>query len=76
PVNIFYFIINPAHFGQSVENLYYLLSLFHNGICALYLMENGEPMIYLCEPPMSEDCMAGISRWEMVVEVNMGTWRV
>jgi hypothetical protein len=47
PVNIFRFIINLSHFGQSVENLYYLSSLFHNGICAFELTEDREPVI--CE---------------------------
>ncbi|KAG2126863.1 Non-structural maintenance of chromosome element 4 [Suillus bovinus] len=75
PVNIFRFIINPAHFGQSVENMYYLSFMFHNGICALEVMENGEPMIYLCERPTSQDCAAGVSRREMIMEFDMATWR-
>ncbi|KAG2088291.1 Nse4 C-terminal-domain-containing protein [Suillus cothurnatus] len=66
PVNIFRFIINLSHFGQSVENLYYLSSLFHNGICAFELTEDREPVIYRID---------GVSQWELVFEFDMGTWR-
>jgi hypothetical protein len=44
PVNLFRFIINPNHFGQSVENLYYMSCLFHEGICGFKITEDGEPI--------------------------------
>jgi hypothetical protein len=47
PINLFSFIINPNHFGQLVENLYYLSCLFHKGICGFKITEDGEPII--CE---------------------------
>jgi hypothetical protein len=50
PLNLFRFFINPSHFGQSVENLYYLSFLFCDDLCALQLTDNNEPI--LCEQPV------------------------
>jgi hypothetical protein len=50
PLNLFRFFINPFHFGQSVENLYYLSFLFRDGLCTLELTDSNEPI--LCEQPV------------------------
>ncbi|KAG2758131.1 hypothetical protein P692DRAFT_20710282, partial [Suillus brevipes Sb2] len=47
PVNLFRFIINPLHFSQSVENLYYLSFLFCNGLCGFHMSDTNESI--LCE---------------------------
>jgi hypothetical protein len=48
PLNMFQFIINPESFGQSVENMYYLSLLFHDGVCGLRMTEYGEPLVCAC----------------------------
>lgn len=48
PVNMFRFIVNPNHFGQSVENMYYLSCLFCQGICRFKIVEDSEPIICEC----------------------------
>jgi hypothetical protein len=50
PLNLFRFFINPSHFGQSVENLYYLSFLFRDGLCTLELTDSNKPI--LCEQPV------------------------
>ncbi|KIP04186.1 hypothetical protein PHLGIDRAFT_109922 [Phlebiopsis gigantea 11061_1 CR5-6] len=73
-INIFRFIINPNDFGQSVENLFYLSFLIRDGKCALDI-EDGEPKIFMCEPPTAEDYGEGLKKHQMVMELDMATWR-
>lgn len=47
PVNLFRLFINPKDFGQSVENLWYLSRLIHEGQCELQMNSEEEPLI--CE---------------------------
>ncbi|KAG2119968.1 hypothetical protein BD769DRAFT_1671994 [Suillus cothurnatus] len=47
PLNLFGFFINPSHFGQSVENLYYLSFLFRDGLCTLELTDSNKPIFSL-----------------------------
>ncbi|KAG2114485.1 Non-structural maintenance of chromosome element 4 [Suillus cothurnatus] len=82
PVNLFRFIINPNHFGQSVENLYYMSCLFHEGICGFKITEDGEPitcesmkMSDLCESPTNPNHFDARSRRTMVFEFDVATWR-
>ncbi|KAG1816966.1 hypothetical protein DFJ58DRAFT_673485 [Suillus subalutaceus] len=48
PTNLFRFIVNPASFGQSVENLYYMSFLIRDGLCAVHTSVDGEPIICEC----------------------------
>lgn len=73
-INLFRFIINPNDFAQSVENLFYLSFLIRDGKCALQI-ENGEPTIFICEPPSAEDYEGGLKKHQMVMELDMATWR-
>ncbi|KAI0684484.1 Nse4 C-terminal-domain-containing protein [Cytidiella melzeri] len=72
-INLFRFIINPNDFGQSVENMFYLSFLIRDGKCALDL-DNGEPIIFLSEPPSADDYEGGLSKQQMVMELDMATW--
>lgn len=47
-VNIFRLIVNPNHFGQSVENLFILSGLFGDGLCGFRISDNGEPIVCAC----------------------------
>jgi Nse4 C-terminal len=45
-INFFRFVINPHSFGQSVENLFYLSFLTHDGIASLEMDdEDDEPIL-------------------------------
>lgn len=52
PTNLFRFIVNPADFGQTVENMFYLSFLIREGKCAFEFTEDTqEPIIckmFLC----------------------------
>ncbi|KAI0338105.1 hypothetical protein BDW22DRAFT_1338385 [Trametopsis cervina] len=73
-INLFRFIINPDDFGQSVENMFYLSFLIRDGKCALEV-EEGEPIIFICEAPSADDYEEGLKKQQMVMELDMATWR-
>ncbi|OBZ72806.1 Non-structural maintenance of chromosome element 4 [Grifola frondosa] len=75
PINLFRFIVNPNDFGQSVENLFYLSFLIRDGICAFDTTKEGEPVIYICEPPSAEDYDGGLKKRQVVMEFDMATWQ-
>lgn len=72
-INIFKFVINPKDFAQSVENIFYLSFLIRDGKVA-FETEDGEPVIYMCEPPSDEDYQGGLKKQQMVLEFDMATW--
>jgi len=37
--------------------------------------ENGEPMLYVCEPPSDDDYAQGVAKKQMVMELDEETWR-
>ncbi|KAG1876995.1 Non-structural maintenance of chromosome element 4 [Suillus tomentosus] len=76
PLNLFRFIINPESFGQSVENLYFLSVLFHEGMCGLRVTDAGEPMVWRTLPSdkCDTDDQIAASR-QMVMEFDMATWK-
>ncbi|KAF9565546.1 hypothetical protein CPC08DRAFT_733951 [Agrocybe pediades] len=70
-INLFKFVINPDNFAQSVENIFYLSFLIRDGLVALDF-EDGEPLIYLCDAPITEE---GHKKNQMVFEFDMATWK-
>ncbi|KAJ2925138.1 hypothetical protein H1R20_g11961, partial [Candolleomyces eurysporus] len=70
-INLFSFIINPNDFAQSVENMFYLSFLIRDGKVALETTEEGEPIIYVCEPPSDEDYSSGLKKQQLVLEFDM-----
>ncbi|THH07017.1 hypothetical protein EW145_g3674 [Phellinidium pouzarii] len=76
PTNLFRIIINPTSFGQSVENLFYLSFLIRDGKVTLEITEdNEEPVIWLCEAPTDNDYSEGVRKKQMVMELDMETWK-
>lgn len=73
-VNLFRFVVNPHDFAQSVENIFYLSFLIRDGVCALEIQENGEPMIFICEAPGDQDYQQGLRKQQMVMSFDMETW--
>ncbi|KAH8105478.1 Nse4 C-terminal-domain-containing protein [Cristinia sonorae] len=75
PVNLFRFIVNPNDFGQSVENLFYLSFLIRDGTCAMTISDDGEPEIFACERPTTDEYANGLKKRQLVMELDMATWR-
>jgi hypothetical protein len=90
-VNLFKFIVNPTDFGQSVENLFYLSFLIRDGNCAMEIRD-GEPILCecpelstynahavipdACEPADQGAYDAGAKKQQVVMELDMATWKV
>ncbi|KAJ8508195.1 hypothetical protein ONZ45_g9501 [Pleurotus djamor] len=75
PINLFRFFINPNDFAQSVENLFYLSFLVRDGRVA-FEIQDGNPVIYPCEPPTDDDRLEdGLKKRQLVMEFDMATWR-
>ncbi|KAF9263266.1 hypothetical protein L218DRAFT_959284 [Marasmius fiardii PR-910] len=74
-VNFFRFVVNPNDFAQSVENMFYLSFLIRDGKVALETNEEGEMMIFMCSQPSQEDFENGLRKRQLVLELNMETWR-
>ncbi|EJD03215.1 uncharacterized protein FOMMEDRAFT_140916 [Fomitiporia mediterranea MF3/22] len=76
PMNLFHLIINPESFGQSVENLFYLSFLIRDGKVSLeYSEDTNEPMIMLVEPPTDEDYKEGLTKKQLILELDITTWK-
>ncbi|RHZ44827.1 hypothetical protein Glove_709g6 [Diversispora epigaea] len=74
PINFFEFIINPESFGQTVENIFYLSFLVRDGKVDID-DESGQPILSLCEPPTQEDYNAGLIKKQLVLGIDMKTWK-
>ncbi|KAF5317399.1 hypothetical protein D9611_003937 [Ephemerocybe angulata] len=74
-INIFKFVINPNNFAQSVENIFYLSFLIRDGKVAFETNDEGEPIIYACQPPSDEDYQNGLKKQQMVLEFDMAVWK-
>lgn len=74
-VNLFQFALNPESFGDSVENLFYISFLIRDGTAAIVENDEGDPMLLLSEVPTEEDRRAGLTRRQIVFELDMATWR-
>ncbi|CAG8682910.1 8441_t:CDS:2, partial [Funneliformis caledonium] len=74
PINFFEFIINPESFGQTVENLFYLSFLVRDGKVNID-DDSGQPVLTLCEPPTADDYGNGLIKKQLLMEIDMSTWR-
>ncbi|PPR02233.1 hypothetical protein CVT24_011461 [Panaeolus cyanescens] len=73
--NVFRFVINPESFAQTVENIFYLSFLIRDGKAA-FEIRDGDPVIYGCEQPTDDNYQSGLKKMQMVLEFDMGTWKV
>ncbi|KAJ3728627.1 Nse4 C-terminal-domain-containing protein, partial [Lentinula raphanica] len=74
PTNFFQFIMNPASFAQSVENLFYMSFLFREGRLGLYLGEDNEPIVYDAHQSRSQ-LLRNSESHSAVFEIDMATWK-
>lgn len=74
-VNLFRFALNPESFSNSVENLFYISFLVRDGKAAIFHDDSGEPLIMLSEEPTDKDRSEGLTRRQIVLELDMDTWQ-
>ncbi|KAJ3968351.1 Nse4 C-terminal-domain-containing protein [Lentinula raphanica] len=78
PTNFFQFIMNPASFAQSVENLFYMSFLFREGRLGLYLGEDNEPIVYVPDEDAHQSrsqLLRNSESHSAVFEIDMVTWK-
>ena len=55
PIQMFKFFINPEHFGQTVENLFYLSFLVRDGLVRVLDDQQGMPILHVAKAPTPEE---------------------
>lgn len=81
-VSIFDFAFDPTSFRNTVENLFYISFLVRDGQCAMIMPEENlddqtkVPMLMGCEAPYEEDYLEGLARRQIIMELDLPTWRV
>lgn len=74
-VPLFAFALNPASFSNSVENLFYISFLIRDGKAAIVDDAEGDPLLMSTYEPTAEDRDAGLTRRQIVLELDMHTWK-
>lgn len=72
---LFRFAFNPESFSNTVENLFYISFLIRDGKAAIIEDEHGDPRLMSTYEPTEEDRNAGLTRRQIVLELDEGTWR-
>lgn len=80
-VSIFDFAFDPSSFGNTVENLFYVSFLVRDGHCAIIMPgeegnDTDQPRLMGCAPATDEDYENGLSRQQVILELDPPTWRV
>lgn len=82
PVSLFEFVLNPYSFSQSIENMFYLSFLVHDGKVAVTIDQDSVPVIY--EIPLPKDPEAAAAEAQrrkllptnqMIFDLDMETWK-
>jgi len=74
-INYFRFVINPKSFEQSVENMFYFAFLIKDGYAAWDVADDGEPMVFACDPATQADYQNNLRRKQVIAEFDMETWQ-
>ncbi|WFC98727.1 hypothetical protein MYAM1_001459 [Malassezia yamatoensis] len=74
-VCLFRFAFDPKSFSNTVENLFYVSFLIRDGRAAILEDENGEPKLMSSYEPTEEDRNAGLTRRQIVMELDEELWR-
>jgi len=74
PMNLFEFVINPASFAQTIENIFYLSFSIRDARAKIEDDANGLPVVSYVDT-LTEDEML-IENQQRVLEMTMAYWRV
>lgn len=72
---LFRFALNPESFSNSVENLFYISFLIRDDKAAIVEDAHGDPRLMSTFEPTEEDRNAGLTRRQIVLELDVATWR-
>ncbi|KAJ7447314.1 Nse4 C-terminal-domain-containing protein [Mycena galericulata] len=79
-INLFKLVVNPESFAQSVENIFHLSFLIRDAKVALEMSDNGEPLVFECEPPSDQDREEALAngtpllKQQLIFEFDRDTW--
>ncbi|KAJ1343807.1 hypothetical protein BSLG_001618 [Batrachochytrium salamandrivorans] len=73
PIDFFEFIINPESFSQSVENLFYLSFLIHDGLASIN-DQDGKLLLSTDSPPTEADLQQGTTKLQHILSLDMDIW--
>nr|KAJ3422085.1 nuclear protein [Polyrhizophydium stewartii] len=71
PVSLFRFFVNPESFGQSVENLFYVSFLVHDGRVSLETSKDGDDIVIATEAQIQD----GVDKIQQIMHFDMDLWR-
>jgi non-structural maintenance of chromosomes element 4 len=74
PINLFEFVINPVHFGQTIENIFYLSFNVRDARAKIELNEEGVPIVYYVDALTEEEME--LDNKQCVLEMTMDYWKV
>ncbi|OZJ04873.1 hypothetical protein BZG36_02605 [Bifiguratus adelaidae] len=74
PINMFEFFVNPESFSQTIENMFYLSFIVREGKASID-DESGQPMVEAVETPTAEQHQQGLTKKQLMMELDMATWR-
>ncbi|KAK7055600.1 Non-structural maintenance of chromosomes element 4 [Favolaschia claudopus] len=74
-INMFYLVINPQSFAQSVENVFYLSFLIREAKVAFEVEDSGEPVVFATEPPSDDEREKGVRSRQLIFDFDMATWK-
>jgi len=83
-INLFRFLINPASFTQTVENIFFTSFLVKDRKAAIELIDSedhpegdiGDAVIFASDPPGDEERQEGdLEARQIVLEMDMKTWK-
>ncbi|KAJ3211265.1 Glucose-6-phosphate 1-dehydrogenase [Entophlyctis luteolus] len=77
PINFFEFVVNPASFGQSIENIFYVSFLIRDGLVVIDV-EDGQPVIHYKGNSFDQDTSTSANKPQQqkqhIVELSYSMW--
>lgn len=74
PTNLLEFVVNPASFSQTVENIFYVSFLIRNAVAEID-DSTGQPLLSTRAPPTQEETAQGLGKSQLILNMDMKLWR-
>ncbi|CAH1277540.1 EID3, partial [Branchiostoma lanceolatum] len=75
PIDYFEFVMDPASFGRTVENIFYLSFLVKDGHARIYLNDDNLPVIEPAEPYVEAESHDRVEQSQVVVSLTVNDWK-